>query len=269
MEMRKLLVVHDPTREEQPALDLAAGIARDIGAKLLLFGCIHGEVSDAEYGNEEVKRLVREHKAQLDALLAPIAAEGIETSSDVDWDKDWHHAVVRAAARDFADIVFKASFHNPRRRVLKFTGDSILIRECLCPVLIIKRAGRRDPSRILAAIDIQARTESYTKLNDHILEFSRRIVDSLQAEVHVVNAFPDFRMVPDRARIMELAKVESDHVHIKLGAPDKVIVEVAKNIDASLVVVGNSHRSGLAALLHGNTSEKILGKLDCNVLAMP
>lgn len=269
METRKLLVVHDPTRDEQPALDIAATIAGDTGARVLLFGCIHDEVSGAESEAGEAKRLLKEHKAKLDALLAPLAARGIETSSDVDWDKDWHHAIVRAAARDFADVVFKSSFHNPRRRVLKFTSDSILIRECLCPVLLIKHAERQETSRILAAIDIQARAAPYTRLNENVLEFSRRVVDSMQAEVHVVNAFPDFRMVPDRARIMELAGVDSDHVHIKLGAPDKVIVDVAKNIDASLVVVGNSHRSGLAALLHGNTAEKILGKLDCNILAMP
>ncbi len=269
METRKLLVVHDPTRDEQPALEIAATIAEDIGARVLLFGCIHEDVAGADNEAEAVKVLLREHKAKLKSLLEPLAQRGIETSCDVDWDKDWHHAIVRAASRDFADVVFKSSFHNPRRRVLKFTSDSILIRECLCPVLLIKRAERGPSSKILAAIDIQAKTAPYAKLNEHVLEFSRRVVDSLQAEVHVVNAFPDFRMVPDRARIMELAGVDSEHVHIKLGAPDKVIVDVAKNIDASLVVVGNSHRSGLAALLHGNTAEKILGKLDCNILAMP
>ncbi|MFV8819520.1 universal stress protein [Haliea sp. E17] len=269
MEMRKLLVVHDPNREEQPALEIAARIAGDIGARILLFGCIHSEVSGAEYENEEVKRLLREHKARLDALLEPVAAMGVEVSSEVDWDKDWHHAIVRAAARDFADIVFKTSLRNPRRRVLKFTGDSILIRECLCPVLLIKRAEQRETSTILAAIDIKAKNPNYQKLNQHVIEFSRRVVATLQADVHIVNAFPDFRLVPDRAEIVEQTGVPSDHVHIKLGAPDKVIVDVAKNIDASLVVVGNSHRSGLAALLHGNTAEKILGKLQCNVLAMP
>ena len=62
---------------------------------------------------------------------------------------------------------------------------------------------------------------------------------------------------------------ESEHVHIKLGEPDKVIVDVARSIDASMVIVGNSHRSGIAALMNGNTAEKILDKLDCNVLAMP
>ena len=94
-------------------------------------------------------------------------------------------------------------------------------------------------------------------------------MESERAEVHVVNAFPDFRVKPDRKELMDVSGVESERVHIKLGSPDKVIVDVAKSLDASMVIVGNSHRSGLAAMLHGNTAEKILDKLDCNVLAMP
>ncbi|TGD74303.1 hypothetical protein E4634_09295 [Mangrovimicrobium sediminis] len=269
MELKKLLVVHDPTREEQPALELAAGISVDTGASLHLFGCIHEDVSGADYETDAVKQLLGEHKAKLDALLAPLAERGISTSSEVDWDNDWHHAIVRAAARDLADMVFKASFKRPERRVLKSTGDSILLRECLCPVLLIKNGERPAQPKILAAIDIQAKAPPYEKLNQHVIGFSRRAVESAQAEVHVVNAFQDFRFVPDRQQIVELAGVNSDHVHIMSGAPEKVIVDIAKKIDAGLVVVGNSHRSGLAALLHGNTAEKILDKLTCNVLAIP
>jgi nucleotide-binding universal stress UspA family protein len=33
--------------------------------------------------------------------------------------------------------------------------------------------------------------------------------------------------------------------------------------------VGNSARSGLSAALHGNTVEKMLDKLRCDVLSMP
>ena len=43
----------------------------------------------------------------------------------------------------------------------------------------------------------------------------------------------------------------------------------ARDLDASLVVVGNSARTGLAAVFKGNTVEKVLDKLDCDVLSMP
>lgn len=270
MEYKRFLVVYDPTREEQPALDRAAVIAAEIGASLHLFASIHGDVSGADRESEAVKALLEEQQAILDQHLVPIAASGIETSSEVEWDKDWHHAVVRASSRNHADMVFKSSFrHSTGQRLLKSTSDWTLIRECLCPVLLVKSNEPADVPRILAGVDIRATTESYEKLNQHVIEFSRLLVESEMAEVHVVNAFQDFRVRPQRKELIKVSGVDNDHVHIKMGTPDRVIVEMAKIIDASLVIVGNSHRSGLAAMLHGNTAEKILDKLDCNVLAMP
>ncbi len=270
MDLNKLLVVYDPTRDEQPALERAGMIAEEIGASLHLFACIHGDISGADRESAEVKRLLAEQQAVLEECLTPFSSQGVVTSAEVEWDKDWYHAVVRAAARNHADMVFKSSFkHSTSQRKLKSTSDWIVIRECLCPVLLVKHTERPEVSRILAGIDISARTESYEKLNQHILEFSRKLVESERAEVHVVNAFPDFRIKPERKELIEVSGIESDRIHIKLGAPDKVIVDVAKQLDASLVIVGNSHRSGIAAMMHGNTAEKILDKLDCNVLAMP
>ena len=270
MEFKRFLVVYDPTREEQPALERAAIIASEVDATLHLFACIHGDISGADRESEEVKARLAEQQAVLNDRLAPIAATGVETSSEVEWDKDWHHAVVRASSRSHADMVFKSSFkHSASQRILKTTSDWTVIRECLCPVLLVKSTDRPEVSRILAGIDISAKAESYEKLNQHIVEFSRLLVESERAEVHVVNAFPDFRVRPERQELVDVSGINTEHIHIKMGAPDVVIVEMAKKLDASLVIVGNSHRSGLSAMLHGNTAEKILDKLDCNVLAMP
>jgi universal stress protein E len=88
-------------------------------------------------------------------------------------------------------------------------------------------------------------------------------------EVHVVNAFMDFKAVPDRQELIRISGVESKKIHIMRGEPEKVIVAQAKKLDVSLIVVGNSARSGFSAALHGNTVEKMLDKLRCDVLSMP
>jgi universal stress protein E len=63
--------------------------------------------------------------------------------------------------------------------------------------------------------------------------------------------------------------VEGDKVHIKMGEASKAIVETAKELDANLVVIGNSARSGLSAAVNSNTAEKILDELECDLLTMP
>jgi universal stress protein E len=122
---------------------------------------------------------------------------------------------------------------------------------------------------VLAAIDIRAERESHEKLNEHIIDLSRRIMDSRSAEVHFINAFRNLQSFPDRNALIKSCGVNSGHVHIIMGEPEDVIVQGAHNLNASLVVVGNSARSGLSAVIDGNTVERVLDKLNCDVLSMP
>jgi universal stress protein E len=122
---------------------------------------------------------------------------------------------------------------------------------------------------VLAAIDICAKKESYERLNKSVIDFSKLFVGKNGTEVHYINAFQDFKGMPDRQELIENWGIESDRIHIKLGDPDKVIVRQANKLGVGLVVVGNSARSGLPAAIMGNTVEKVLDRLDCDVLAMP
>jgi universal stress protein E len=63
--------------------------------------------------------------------------------------------------------------------------------------------------------------------------------------------------------------IASERVHIRMGEPEEVIVQSATEMQANLVVVGNSARTGLAAVMRGNTVEKVLDRLDCDVLSLP
>jgi len=266
----KLFVVYDPTREEQPALKRAIEIALENGASLHVFACIFSDTSKADDPAIEVGRLIDEQENNLARAIEPATAQGITVSAEVEWDKDWYHAVVRASTKLNADIVLKPSFkHSSGKRKFNRTSDWTLIRECLCPVLLVKDRTARDVPKVLAAIDITAKKESYERLNQKVIEVARTILDKHGAEVHFVNAFTDFKGIPDRQELIRSCGIESSNIHIKMGDPEKVIVAQAKALDVSVVVVGNSARSGLSAVVHGNTVEKMLDKLECDVLSLP
>jgi universal stress protein E len=268
-QFNKLFVVYDPTREEQPALQRAARIARESTASLCVFTCIYSDTAKLAEPAAEVARLIEEQREMLAQAVAPLCAEGLDVSVEVEWDKDWYHAVVRASTKLAADLVLKSSFkHSAGKRLLNRTSDWTIMRECLCPVLLVKDRAPREVPKVLAAIDITAKRESYERLNEKVIEVAKAILNRHRAEVHVVNAFSDFKGVPDRAELIRISGLESDRIHIKMGEPEKVIVGQAKAIDASLVVVGNSARSGVSAVLHGNTVEKMLDKLECDVLSL-
>jgi nucleotide-binding universal stress UspA family protein len=67
----------------------------------------------------------------------------------------------------------------------------------------------------------------------------------------------------NRFQIQEYAYV----VHFLEGEPERVIPQQAIRRKIDLVVMGTVVRTGLAGFLVCNTSEKVLDKLDCSVLA--
>ena len=267
--LNNMLVVYDPTREEQPALERAANIAEFAGAGVHLFACIYNDTAKSADQSGETRHLITEQQAILEEAIAPLRARRIEVSTEVEWEKDWYHAVVRASLRHTADMVLKSSIrHSTGKRILKGTSDWTIMRECTCPVLLVKEHVPMEARRVLAAIDISATQESYERLNEKILEISTRILERGEAEVHFVNAFQDFKVVPDKQKLVDDWGMDPERIHIKLGKPEKVIVESAQELEVGLVVMGNSARSGFLAALVGNTVEKVLDKLDCDVLSI-
>ena len=270
MEFNKFFVIYDPTREEQPALDRAARIAGESQAQLHLYACIHSELEKGEDKSQQVRTLIDRQREILEITSAPLRRQGLSVTTEVEWDKDWCESAVRASIRGAADMVFKSSTpHTASQRFFNRTSDWTLIRECLCPVLLVKGETDYSSRNVVAAIDSRDGDENYAQLNRRIIDFSRRVMDNEYAEVHFINAHRDLASSTDRNALLRNVGVSSDKVRIRMGEPDDVIVDNARELNASLVIVGNVARSGLSALVHGNTVEKVVDRVDCDVLSMP
>lgn len=58
------------------------------------------------------------------------------------------------------------------------------------------------------------------------------------------------------------------NVHTRIGAPDHVIVDLAREVCADLVVVGTHERSGVGRLVPGSVSEHVVREAPCPVLVV-
>jgi universal stress protein E len=270
MDITNIFVVYDPTIDEQPALERASAIADEVSANLHVFACIYSEEAAAADDTTERESLLAAQQDTLTRKVQALVDRGARVTTEVEWDKDWYQAIVNAVQRYDADVVLKSSYkHTAHQRILNKTSDWTLIRNCSCPVLLVKAGSQKDVRKVLAAIDTRIEKEAYEKLNQNILDFSKRFMQGSDTEVHFVSAHKNLSTRPDRGALIRRCGVDSDRVHIKLGEPEEVIVENAIDLDASLVVIGNSGRSGLSAVVKGNTVEKVLDRLECDILAMP
>ena len=64
------------------------------------------------------------------------------------------------------------------------------------------------------------------------------------------------------------AAIPRDRAHLVDGNPARVIPRLAKKLNAGIVVMGALSRSGLGRVFIGNTAERILGALPCDVLVI-
>lgn len=270
MKVKKILVVFDPTTDTQIALERAALIAGHEGSEIFLFSCIHSRIPKSEEKKAQIEKLVAAQSDILAAAIKPLVDAGIRVKTEIKWKKDWYQAVVKAAARSGADAVIKASHsHSATQRLFKNTSDWTLIRQCDCPVLLVKHRPTGEGRKVVAAVNMRGDKGAYEDINANILEFCKRYTEADTAEVHFLSAHVDLASRPDRGSMIRACGVDGDYVHIKMGEPSKVIVECADELDANLVVIGNSARSGLAAAVNSNTAERVVDGLTCDLLVIP
>jgi universal stress protein E len=192
-----------------------------------------------------------------------------------------------------ADLIV-AECHAGRRVAPLFlhVTDWELLRYSRVPVLLVRN--RRPYSRpvILAAVDPTHANAKPTRLDDEILAASRAMRSALKGALHVVHCFvplpddvkPAELLAEDstnklerrarahaRARLAKLMK----HVRIARGRrhlvgahPVNAIPTLARKIHCDMVIMGAVSRTGLRRLLIGNTAERIIDDLTCDVLVV-
>lgn len=282
--MRHILVIAD--RESRPAnaLKRAVALARAGDSRITLVGFVHENLSslDPETAEEVAETLLRKREGQMRALAA---AHGPRVHCEVVWEKHVARWICARAAQIGADLVIKTGH---RTENWHYTPtDWQLLRDCSTPVLIVPEKPWRARGVVLAAIDLGTRTPSKRALNHKVVRAARALADQLGCALHLAHAVPfsqplrdlgvlDVRKLVSDARARGQSFVEGlqadgidvDGMHVKAGAPEKVLASLAADTHAQLVVLGCTGRKALAGRLVGNTAERILRYVRADVLAL-
>lgn len=187
------------------------------------------------------------------------------------------------------------------------SDDMNLLRKCPCPVWLIKCKRSRSFKRILAAVDVedadQPGYENSLAMNRRILEMAVSLALSEFAELHLLHVWDapgealmrgtmvsvsEARVAAYVEQVRERSATNLDALlrestevvdaqamaylkpttHLVKGAPRRAIPMMAKRLKADLILMGTVARTGIGALLMGNTAETILRQVDCSVLAV-
>ena len=162
--------------------------------------------------------------------------------------------------------------------------DWQLLRQTPCPVLLVKRDSLWEHGAILAAVDPRGKEEKRNRLNQVVLMMAGFIAREAQAPLQVTAAYPPPMLGAELENqsaellkndveavvhtLLASSKMKPADVWIGEGPPEHWVSQTAKENNAAVVVIGTQARSGLTGALLGNTAEKILDRLSCDVLVL-
>lgn len=272
-EQTRVFVVLDPTCMEQAALEWGEQIARQFGASqdvvLHVYCCINEEsvalvkYDDSAHAQAETEKRVR---SWIDRLVTQTRADGLTVETEVEWHHDWRKSLVVAAERAGSALVIKNMTQHTRFvRMIRETSDWTLIRECHCPVLLVKTGRPYSIEKVLVAVK-HTDEDAYEKANDDILAAARRITADLGASLHAVTGYTGGH--PDRQRFADRCGLERSQVSAAIGAPEKVIAETADRQGSDLLIIARVARPDSPDQL-GSTARKVIDEIDTEVLVLP
>ncbi len=290
------MVVVDSRQQNHFALPRAAEFAQQYSSNLTLVSCVYSKLMDFQSlfadSTVEVKlHEIAEKKKWLDDLAREYQDKGLVVNTVVIWNKNNCKGLIDHIHQANYDLIVKTAHSHPTLSKLLMTPtDWHLLREVSESILFVKEDVKPGKKNLMCAIKIQTDGDHHD-LNHKILKTTQELTKMGVNDTHLVNVFPwptsdvnKFRHLFDESGYFDAAKkahteamkeylkdypIENNNIHVIEGLnPEEIIPEMTKEAQIDLLVMGSVGRDGLLAAVIGNTAEKILDDLECDVLAL-
>lgn len=300
---RILAAVKDPAARRFPGVRKAARLAAAFDAELVLFhaladpvyvGGVDADVSLLYDNPPDFERRAREAQlTRLERMARRLRRTGLKVAVSVEWDFPAYEAVVREACRIGAGLI--VAEQHPGRHLaagLLHLNDWELLRRSPVPVLLVKRSGPYRRPAVLAAVDPERTFAKPVRLNQQILRLGAAVARALNGALHAGYAYvpvpltafsggglSDEEVLGLEARNERAARasllrtvrgvgIPQSRLHVIGRHPVDAIARLAARTGSAIVVMGALSRSGFKRLLIGNTAERVLDRLTCDVLVV-
>lgn len=291
-ELNRILFVANGAKAEQDALAQAAAFAADSRADLLTVMDIrgnsnaHSSVRPAWAASQEPDSAASDGDGAC-YLVSKMPMPPLEGGPRVKVEPNRNLDDVIEAAKTHDLVIKPANEKRSKLRIDVANEDRKLIRNCTCPVWIVKPRSPHQRLRILAAVDLDAGGLESPSARS-IMAHATALAQKRNAILHIVHAWQIRRELELRGRmnvtglLKEMRKAHRKQlemlldeyrfpgavVHLMKGRPSEVIPTLVERRGIDLVVVGGEPRTGLKRLFPRNSAERLLGSLNCSLLVV-
>lgn len=269
---RHILVVINPKKEEQVALNKAIRLAERLGSTITAL--------------VRKKHAIPQLLETLEKKLNVAALQGISITIEISEESSLLRAIIRCQYdKGFGWLVKEAHPVSLSDHVF-LSDDWKLLRCSRCPVFMVHADNHwEDGSPLLFCVNANPKDSKHQELNARVLKVGILLAKVGNGQRHLVSAYPSLMqsgsekeqtpMLLEEQYRMACHKMLINHelpdnqIHIDQGPPELLIPQVAEEIQAKLVILGTVARSGLQGILLGNTAEQVLSRLKTDILVLP
>ena len=302
MKIQHILVIMDPTIDEQPALFRAIEVAKRFDASIELFLVVHHSAFTPKWFNQAhpkeqlINHYLKTKQRWLDTYLYQVTQENISVSSEVRWHKPLYAEILKKITECHADMVIKSTHQHPALERLLFTSnDWQLLKSCPVPLLLAKYSSTAAYKNIMAAVDLKKTEDEYINLDKSILDSTVMISECFNAVAHVTHAYDpighelwptmdsgifgidmstyNYQLYQDQqheyhknefAHLVGHYGFEDENTHLVHGIASAQLIDLVNDGNIDLLVMGVRLHSGFVS----STVEKILDDVNSDILAI-
>ena len=245
--------------------------------------------------------IIKINQGRLNKLMTQHSQENVTYETEVMWHSPIYQGILKVVNRFKPDLVIKATHqHKVIARRLFTPTDWYLLKACPVPILLVKNLKWTHNTSVVAAIDPEHNLSKKSELDKNILKAGFSMSSSLGMPLHALHCFdPSYwdilleavdksgmwadvfsvdehqneSMVLEQLRYQHNVKVveecseyvpNSENQHIVSGDINHVLPKTLTQLDASILVLGTTYRTGLL----GSTAQRLIEAVDCDLLAV-
>jgi len=267
----KILVATDGSAFSADAVKVAIAMCAKSGAHLYAFSMVLTNPEYEAIAPELVQKASEDVKAHLEGIVAEAARHGVGATMLMRPGDHPDVEIVAAADKINADLIGMGQ-QGRRGLARMMVGDATIrvIGAANCSVLSVPVGAAMWHNRILLGTD-------GSRFADAAAVSAAKIAHCCEAPITVVSA-----LVPSHSKLRQqegrdavertTAQLRRDGLDVEgvalPGEADDVVIKLAEEKGADLIVVGTHGRTGFGKVLLGSVSERVIGKAKCAVLVV-
>ncbi|MGC8494847.1 MAG: universal stress protein [Syntrophobacteraceae bacterium] len=268
--LNTLLLATDGADLGKSSLQEALNLAKLCSSKLITVAVVGTDrhYEDVLAWQREMERLEEEMRDRLESFRHQASKEGVDIEILIRWGEEPYLEIVEEATKNRAGMVIMGTHgRTGLKRLLKGSVTANVIGYAPCNVLVVPSDVKLKYRNILVSTDGSIHSTAATS---EAIAIAKRCAATLvvlsvapsDAEVSAAND-----NVTQVVATAQRENVSTEGV-VARGNPPEVIVEVSKQKNADLIVVGSHGRTGLMHLLMGSVTEQVICHAEAAVLVV-